>query len=338
MPRLGDPEFEKLVTTEAWLQFHRTDFAHADEMVRFFPMFKQLMMALASRGAVDELVVLGLYGLDVQRAMIAAGEDFIEHLPIADKTRAARRGGLDKVRLGAAIAVCSLLYLAMSASDERRSAVIAALRSSRSYAFHSREGLQLIMATLDERLLPRIGTDLKQAYQGIREVVGRAHAQNPASTSSIRTTYQGLGPPDLLGTVTRRVVSTTGGFSVDLGPAALAKRVEIVGPDGARTVQHWIELYDGETKFEAACFDDTSESDLAARLQNTDGLSRRASSKSGTWFTVSTNGRSGRIRLATIAGRGCVASAEGPAATFPAERAEAFLASIRPAEPTPPGR
>jgi hypothetical protein len=330
IPRLGDPRFDKLVTTEAWLHVDRTAFTtDADETLRFFPTFKKLTLALAARNAVSELVALGLYGLDVYRAFVAAGSDFTDHLAADDPTRAARQAGIDKIRLGAAIEVCALLYLATTADDTRREAAIAKLADARSYAFHSQDGLQLIVATLDEKLLPGIRANLRAPYQRIRAVVAHEHDGRPATTPAIRTTYQGLAGMDASAHPIT-IVSTTGGFSVELSPAALVKRVVITQPDGSTIVQHWIELQDGEITFESLCLDGTSESALTATLTSQSGVTRLAT-QPGTWLALTANGRLTRVRITTIGSRGCLASVEAPAGQFPSTRADAFLASLRPA-------
>jgi hypothetical protein len=330
LPRLGDPQFDRLVNTDAWLHIDGNAFATSpEELLRFFPAFKKLTMAFVTRHAASELVALGLYALDVYRAFITAGSDFIDHLAPDDATRPTRRGGIEKVRLGAALEVCALLFLAPTADAPRRDAAIARLTDARSYAFHSQEGLQLIAATLDETVLPTIQATLRTPYQRIRDVVVREHDGRAPSARPIRTTYQGLAG-SVFSTTPVAIVSRTGGFSVELSPAALAKRVEITQPDGSNSVQHWIELQDGGTVFESVCLDGTPESAITATFTGKSGVTRLPT-QPGTWLAVSANGRETRMRITTIRGRGCLASVEAAAGQFPSARADAFLASLKPA-------
>ncbi|MBK9033322.1 MAG: hypothetical protein IPL61_18955 [Myxococcales bacterium] len=128
------------------------------------------------------------------------------------------------------------------------------------------------------------------------------------------------------------VTSTSGGFSVDLSPAAIAKRVELTGRDGAPSVQHWIEWQDGDVEFKAACFDREREADLIAAFQRSVGVDVQASPVPGTWLTLRGDGREGRLRILAIGVRAYVASVEGPDGTVPAQRAHAFLLSLRAAD------
>lgn len=336
MPRLGDPTsgavFDKLVSTDAWLKFDGTDFKeHGEELIRFFPAFKKLAI-LMSKTTVNELVALNLYGLDVYRSFINAGIAFIEQLP-DDSTREARLHGINTVRLGAAMEVVALLYIAVDASDRYRATVIAKLTDAASYSYHSREGLQLILATLDEKLLPTVQPKLRESYSKIRAVVAQEYGSRSETPGLTRTTYQGLGPPSLSftkpSTPQTTVVSITGRYSVGLS-SGTAKRVEEVQSNGMIGVQHWIEWQDGETKFESVCIDGTPESTLAAGFQGFEGLVARESQHPGKWFTMNANGREGHYRILTIGGRGCIATVEGPSGQVPSARAEAFLLSIKP--------
>ena len=307
MPRLDDPLFQKLVSTNAWLKIDRTIFeTNIEEVFRFFPAIKKMTLILVPKTAMDEMLVLGLYTHDVYRALIAASTDYVSHLPANDGSRPARLAGIDDMRLGAAIGICGILFVSLDASDESRSAMVATLTDPASYSFHSREGLQMIAATLDERLLPSLKPALEKPYQTIREVLAQEYDKRSEPLSPIRTTYQGLGPPTQDPTKITTIVSTTGGFSVALGPAGIAKRVEIKQPDKVTSVQHWIELQDGETKFEAICLDGKLESELVSNFQGLDGVSARESEHSGRWFTLKTKDREGGIRILTIAGKGGV--------------------------------
>jgi hypothetical protein len=325
--RIGDPRFEQLVTTEAWRTLDRSVMSEGSEALRFFPAFKQLTIVLARRNAFDEMLVLGLYGNDVYGVFVVAGDDMVAHLPADDPTLPNRRGGIEKIRLGAAIDVCGMLYVALDATAERRRAALAALARPDTYGFHSRQGLQLITATLDDRLLPNIRAELRPEYQAIRDVVATLHDARPADGAGV--TYQGMGPPGLDVTKLGRVVSTTGGFSVDAGPAALAKRVELQ-QGGSVMYQHWIEAMDGPIKLEAACLDTVDPANLVAVLQGS-GAAVEPSSLPGTWLGATQNGTRTRIRVLAIHGRACVASVEAPTDQFPDARAEAFLTSLAPA-------
>lgn len=331
MPRLTDAtgraRFEKLVTTKAWLKFEPTSFQHnSEEFLRFFPASKKLMMILTHQASKDELVVLALYTFDVGMAFVAAAMDFIAGLPPTDESRQARLDGLATTQRGGAITLCGLLYSAMDASESYRATTLAKLTNPARYAYLSREALQLIVATLDERLLPSIRPALLKPYQEVRAVVALEYDKRAKEPSPRRTTYQGLGPAN---SKTTTLISTTGHFSVSLGPAGLAKRVELESPDGAVRVQHWIELQDGETKFEAVCADGVPASDLVATFQSMDGAAPRTSKQPGAWLTVNNSGREAHLRILSIGGRGCMASVEGPSGQVPAARAESFLLSLQ---------
>ncbi len=331
MPRLGDPatraQFEKLVTTEAWLKVDWTLLQqNSEEILRFFPVSKKLMMLLMSQAAVDELIAMQLYAFDVEMAFVAAGMDFIARLPATDESRQARLGGLEISQRGGAIMICGLLYSAMGVSEAQRALVVTKLRKPSTYSSLSREALQLVLATLDEKLLPSIRPALSKSYQEIRDVVALEYGKREQQPSPRRTTYQGMG---VAGSRPTTIVSTTGHFSVSLGPAGLAKRVELDSPDGAIRVQHWIELQDGETKFEAVCADGVPASELVATFQNMEGAAVQASKQPGTWLTIDNNGREAHMRILSIGGRGCLASVEGPRGQVAAALAESFLLSLQ---------
>ena len=262
----------------------------------------------------NDVIALGLYTLDVYRALFVAGGDFIAQLPPED--RAKRVGGLDKMRFAMAIEVCAMLQMGTDASEDTRRKMIAKLSEPARYSEHTTEGLQLILATIDEHL-----TDAR--YQAIRDVIAREYAPRPHS----HTTYQGIPRPTQ--TATRRLVSRTGGFSVEIGQGALAKRVEVAQADRTTAVQHWITLLDGQTTFDAACFDGTTESDLAARLADLADV--HPTPEEPGRFAMQANGRDGRFRILTIGARGCVVSVEGPSVGFPSARVDAFVRSIKPA-------
>ncbi len=333
MPSLADPQsrplFEKLVSTKAWLELDRADFQRdAEELLSFFPALRKLMVVLMSKGAATDLAALVIYELDVHRAITRAALGFLDDLPADDPTLPVRRAGLDKVRLAAAIEVCGLLYLAMSADEVQRTRALAKLTMPQTYELHSAEGLQLVLATLDERLFPQLAPVLGASYRRVREVVARAHdkAQAPSLT---RTIYQGMGPPSQDQTKLASVVSTSGRFSVELSPAALAKRIETKLDDGSTVVQHWIELQDGDARFEAACLDGAAESVLAESIENMPGVTRRPSPHPGRWFTVTNDEREGWMRLLAIPNRSCIISVEAPSGLVPEARAEAFLLSFK---------
>jgi hypothetical protein len=311
-PLASRAKLDKLLSTDAWRKIDRSAFAPNGDVMQFFPAFKKLTMALASRGAVNDVIALGLYTLDVYRAMFVAGTDFLAQLP--PDTRATRAAGLDKIRFAMAIEICGMLHMGTVASEDTRRKMIAKLSEPARYSEHTTEGLQLILATIDEHLA-------HAPYQAIRDGIAREHAQRPRS----HTTYQGVATTTR--TATPRLVSRTGGFSVELGQAALAKRVEVAQADGTTAVQHWITLLDGQTTFEAACFDDTTESDLAAHFAAAPDVRPTEPGR----FAMQANGREARMRILTIGARGCVVSAEGPSVGFPSARADAFVRSIKPA-------
>jgi hypothetical protein len=307
-------KLDKLLATDAWRKLDRSAFAPNSDVLQFFPAFKKLTFALAATGAVDDVIALGLYSLDVYRAMFVAGADFLAQLPPAD--RATRAAGLDKMRFAMALEVCGLLQSGTHASKYARRELIATLSEPGRYSDHTTEGLQLILATIDEHYADA-------PYLPIRDDVAREHAQRPRSN----TTYQGLAHVTQIGM--RRLVSRTGGFSVEIGQGALAKRVEVAQADGTTKVQHWITLLEGQTTFDAACFDGKTESDLVAHMSAAPGM--RAVPELPGRFTMQANGRDARIRILTIGARGCIVSCEGPSGSFPATRADAFVQSIKPA-------
>ena len=312
-PLASRAKLDKLLSTDAWRKLDRSTLATNGDVMRFYPAFKKLTMALASRGAVNDVIALGLYTLDVYPGIFVAGADFIAQQP--PDARAKRVAGLDKMRFAMAIEICAMLQMGTVASDDTRRNMIAKLSEPASYGEHTTEGLQLILATIDEQLA-------HAPYQAIRDVIAREHAQRPRS----HTTYQGVATTTR--TATRTLVSRTGGFSVEIGQAALAKRVEVAQADGTMAVQHWITLLDGQTTFEAACFDGTTESDLAAHFGATPNV--RPTPEAPGRFAMQANGREARIRILTIGTRGCIVSAEGPSVDFPSARADAFVRSIKP--------
>ncbi len=316
-PRASRAKLDKLLSSDAWRKIDSSAFAPNGDAMLFFPAFKKLTIALGSHGAVNDVIALGLYTLDVYRAMFVAGTDLIAQLPPDDKARAARLAGLDKMRFGMAIEICGMLHMGTVASEETQRKMIAKLSESARYSDHTTEGLQLILATIDEELA-------HAPYQAIRDGIAREHAQRPRS----HTKYQGVA--STAGAATPRLVSRTGGFSVEIGQAALAKRVEVAEADGSTTVQHWVTLLDGQTTFEAACFDGATESDLAARFAAVPNV-RPMPEVPGRSFAIQAKGRDARIRILTIGARGCIISGDGPSAGFPSARVDAFIRSIKPA-------
>jgi len=335
LPRLADPAtrplFQRLVSTAAWREVDVKLFeGNGEEIMRFLPTIKRLTLLLLARGTVNEVLALGLYTHEVYPALIGSGLAFVDRLPADDSSRIHRLAGLERMRLGAAIDLCGILYVSVSASEDARAAAVAKLMNAASYGHHSREGLQLIVATLDEKLLPSVSAGLRKTYQAIREIVAQEHGKRAESRQSVtRTTYQGIGSSLVDPGKSTTVVSATGGFSVAGGPAALAMRVEVPMADGSTGVQHRVELQDGETLFAVACLDGKTESELVANMQTVGNLAARTSPHPGQWFTLDAGGREARLRFTTIAGRGCMASAEGPSGQVPGDRADAFLASLR---------
>jgi len=330
IPRVADPAFQRLVATTAWLTIGADDFARDGvELLRFFPAVKRLHLALGARAAMDELVTLGEYTLDVYRVMVAAGAELVARLPAGDPTRAARSHGLDTMRFGAAIETCAVLYLAMDASAATRAAVLDRLAEPAGYALHSRGGLQLVLATLDERLLPTMRPELVAPYRAVRAVVAAAYGARAAPATGPRTTYQGVGPLGLDPRQAATVTSTSGGFAVDVSPAAIAKRVDAVGRVGAPSAQHWIEWQDGEVEYKAVCFDREPEAALIAAFQAAPGTEVLPSPDPGTWLTMGDARRAGWLRVLSIGGRACLASVEGPRGAVTAAVAQVFLRSLR---------
>lgn len=333
LPRLDDAEgharFMQLVRPEPWSARGAEVFAeHGDELVAFFPAFKRVLLAYGTQGSADEVLVLSMFGVDAFAAIIAAAEAHLARMPADEPTRATRLGGLDKMRLGAAIELCGVLYTATDGSPARRDAALAALAEPARYASHSREGLQLIQATLDEQLLPEIRAELRTAYQAIRATVVRAQADRPAPTTGRRTTYQGIGK--FAQRPATRLVSRTGGFSVEIGPAAIAKRVDISRADGATLTSHAIELQDGAVRFDVVCFDGASEASLVALTRPSPTQRANPSALPGSWSVDRTDANEHRSRIVSLGDRGCIAEVAGPAAGFPGDRADAFLGSLAP--------
>ena len=125
------------------------------------------------------------------------------------------------------------------------------------------------------------------------------------------------------------IISNTGKYAVDIGPGGIAKRIETSLADGNKNVQHWIELQDGETPFNAVCIDGESESTLVSTFMKMDGIVAQQSKHPGHWFEIKRAGREGRMRILAIDGRGCMASVEGPTGQVPTARIEPFLLSLR---------
>lgn len=307
-------DLQKLVTTEAWKQLDADTFS---EVLTFAPAVKQLYTALGQRGAIDDVVALSLYTVDVDVASVRAGAAFVAKIPEDDATRPVRERGLAKVKLGAAIEVCGLLHLATGAKPATRDAALTRLATPEIYADLSREPLQLILATLDEKLLPTIDTTVRPKYDAIRSSVLAAYR---ARTEPTTTVYQGSERPEFTPR-TVVVVSSTGGFSISLGPVTGV--VPLARRDGD---EHIISLGTMEgTQFEAKCADDIDVADTANQIAALEGTTQRADKV----YVLKRGDRDGLVRVDTIHGRGCVISAEGPRATFPATLAEVFVASLR---------
>jgi hypothetical protein len=317
----------RLVNTDVWKTLPRDAFAqHADEVSRFLASFKQLTLAVLSKGTVDDAVDVGMFGLDVYPSILRAAEDFLAGIPVDDPKRSVRTDGVEKMRHGAALEVAGLLYLVADASERRAASALSRLSSAETYAGLSREGLQLLLATLDEQLLPQIGSARRAAYAQVRDTIAAEHARRPERTPLVRTTYEGVG--SMWAAASRRIVSSTGGFSVDLGPGALVKRVEY-GPVGSPAeVHHKIELQEGAMRYEATCFDGFSEPALLEQLASR-GAESLERAHPGTWLSIDRDGMSARMRILEVGGRACLALAEGPAPAFPAARVDAFLESLR---------
>lgn len=335
-PRMGNATtgalFEKLVSTRPWLARagERIDAQAMEETLAFFPVIKMLMTLYGTRGTVDEVVALSLFMRDVNEAFVAMGNAYIDGLPDDDTTKQVRREGLAKVQLGAAISVCGLFYTIQSASPAYQELALTKLNDPAWYAFLSRQGLQLTLATLDERVLPTIGASLKERLAGVRAVIAKVHAAyGDDSAEAERVVYEGIGSEadETIGPVS--VVSHTGGFSVDLFSAALVKKVERKDASGEQEVQHWIELQLGDAKFEAVCMDGVSEQQLRAQFSSMDGVVAETSSHPGAWFTIASPSSEGRMRITTIDKRGCLASVQGPEGKVPTPMVEPFLLSLR---------
>lgn len=333
MPRLSDPasrpRFEQLVSSPAWLRAEPSIFqGDGAELERFMIATKRLQLLLASKAASDEMLMLLLYAYEAVGSISVAGDAFVAGLRPGD--REARQDGVDRMRYGAAISLCGALYLLMNASDAYRATAIAKLTSAATYAPLRRELLQLVLATLDERILPSVAPALQPSYRQIRAVVAAAYEARGAEGSPTRTTYQGIGPSTLDLAPSTTLVSVTGGFSVALGPAGIAKRVERDLPDGTTRVQHEIEWREGAATFEAICLDGHAAAELVAGFESV-GFAVQASPHAGTWLTLRADGLEAWLRVMTIGGRGCAASVESPAGQVSAARAEAFLLSLQPA-------
>jgi hypothetical protein len=340
MPRLATSRaaFEQIVTTRAWLELDGPTFEREGlELLGFFPAIKRLTAALLSNGGtVDEVAAVGLYALDVYGAMVRAGVDFVDGLPAADPTRETRLSGLDELRLGAAIHLCGLFSVLLGASERYRTPAFDKFVQPASYAIYSREALQLILATLDEKIAPRVPAALRPTYERIRAVVASQHDAREATPSASRVTYEGLESAGLTPRPPfQPVVSTTGGFSVEIGPVALIKRVDTRRPDGRVVSQHWIEAKHGEVDFQAMCLDDRSEADLIESFARVPGSVAERPQLPGTWFRIEAPQREGRIRITTVGQRGCLASVEGPRGQVPTALVEPFLLSLRPAPSAP---
>jgi len=333
MPRLNNaasrPLFHKLVTTKAWLNHDWRIFKrNGAEFTLFFPALKKLTMTFMALNAVDELIGLGLYSMDVYKAFIRSGVGFIARLPAGDPTSKTRKSGLDKVRFGAAIGACGLLYLVIDGSEKYRTSVFDTLSRPAWYSFHSREGLQLMLATLDERLIKSGPIGLRPRYAKVRAVIAAEYGKRKRPPSPVRVTYQGLGPPGLKLWKLTTVVSTTGKFSVRIGPGGVAKQMVITHPNGHTSVQHRITLQSGKSVLEALCADGRTHESIAAQLLSI-GLVPEKSQHSGRWLRMNRGGTSVRMRVLSIGGRGCVASVEGPTGHVPAATVESFLKSLR---------
>lgn len=307
-------ELHKLVTTRAWMELDASSFA---EFVEFASSIKKLSMEIGKRGSVDDLVALSLYTVDVNAAGVRAGVAFLATIPEADPTRSVRERGLEKLHLGSAIELCALLHVVGGAKAAVRDAALARLAEPGTYANLSRAPLQLILATLDEKILPSVDAALRAKYQGIRAAVAAAHSARTEPTTIV---FQGTdGPAFAPRTVV--VVSTTGGFSISLGPV-----IGVVPIARRDADEHIISLQTLEgTLFEAKCSDDIDVTDTATQISAIEGTTQRADKV----YVLKRKDRDGLVRIDTISGRGCVISAEGPREAFPAALAETFVASLR---------
>ncbi len=323
--QLGDERgralFDRFVTAGVWhgAQFQRD----GDRMVAAFPVLKQVQVALVLAAAADELPRLLRCSIELSEVFLAAGEAFLAALPPEDPSRANRLGGLDRMRLGLAMTVIELLYAARAAGAGVRDAAIAFVEAPARLARLSDTGLQLVVATIDEHLSPA-----DEALQRLRAALVAEQGRRPVSDGP-KVTYQGIPPPPPLLTRSMPQRSPTGGFVVDAPPWLLVKRVDGARVDGAPDSAHWVEGRIGGVVMESMCSDAVTADELDARVSGLASARPLRADESGRWYTLDDGAHRGRMRITTIAGRGCVASIEGPAAELPAALLESFPRSLR---------
>ncbi|MFN0252198.1 MAG: hypothetical protein ACKV2T_35305 [Kofleriaceae bacterium] len=307
-------KLDELVAAQTWKNVDAKSF---EEVLSFMPTAKRLYMAIGERGSIDDLVALAVYTLDVDVATIRAGVAVVATFAADDTTRPVRERGLEKLRLGTAIDMCALLHVVSRATAPVRDTAFTRLAEPAIYRELSRVPLQLILATLDEKILPTVDPAIRTRYQTIREVVAAAHA---ARTEATETIYQGAEPPSFEPR-TVVIVSKTGGFTITMGPvtggAPLAKR------DGDDHVIAMTTI-DG-TLFEARCSDDLDVKETAAQIAAVEGTTRRADNV----YVLKRPKHAGLVRVESVGGKGCLISVEGPQDKFPMALAEMFVSSLR---------
>jgi hypothetical protein len=307
-------QFDRLVTADTWRTLDVAAFT-SPEVLQLFGVIKRLYFATAERGTADDLVALAMFTIEAELAFLRGGEAFIATFPTDDPTRAVRVGGLEKVRLGIAIELCSVLY-ELPRAAKSRDAALARLATTEPYTLLSRDTLQLVLVTLDEKILPGVSAEMRAKVQAVRDTIAAVQKTRPEPS---KRTYQPYEAPSYTArTVT--TVSTTGGFSVALGPAIGVQPLAYT-----EGIEHWVHLtvMDGPT-FEVRCSEDIDAADTAKQIGALEGATRRADNV----FVLKTARREGLIRVETLGEKGCLISVEAePGRMSPL--ADAFVASFR---------
>ena len=333
IPRLADPagrkQLEALLSEPAWLAIDGATFARdGDALLQFFPASKALSGTLRQLGAVDELALFVLYLHDVSGTFIAAAVEMMQGLPAGDETLPARSEGLEQVRIGAAMNLADVLAALPETSPPVARQVVARLVDEHTYARHSATSLQLLVATLDEAVLPTVSGELQVQLAGVRDVIANRHDAVAATAPPVTRIYEGLR--GWTTAETRPVPSRGGGFVIDVGAAPLVWTSRTPGRDGQPTIAYQLEWRRDTTLLEVGCHADVAEDDIVRQFAGR-GATARTGPAPGHWFTTSTATAAGGIRITTIAGRTCVAGIESTPGQLSDAQIDATLGSLRPA-------
>ena len=333
LPRRSDSEgrarFDALLNLDVWASVGATDFVEAaPDIAAFQQGLRQLAMSAVSAQAHDEFMRIGLFMHESHPPLFAAMATHLATLSPEDQAK--RRGGIDKMQVGAAEVVCGVLHdLAAGVGDSDTRMMIAQdLAEASSYRHMGREALQLVLATIDERILPS-NPAATPMLAPVRSVIATEFAARPPAPGPVRTIYEAFGAPTFETSPTLVAVSHTGEFSVAMGALALIARVATTQADGRVTVMHRIAYEIGGTTFSAICMNGVTAQQWLTAFGQQPGACTVMSTLPGAWLTIATAELFGAFRFLDVGSRGCLASVEGPPGAVPPGTIDAFLGSLR---------